>query len=299
MDRHAAQQRLRGSINHRMPPFPCTVLFYSKDDSINGFRINRFEDQASFDKARTMSVAMVRVLLGPEDLADVPDRKLRFIYNKLTPAEQLDDSEIPREELQGLAFGAITNPSAATPYEDKSMTAPDTTAPANPDEAKTKAEAKALELKQKRDAKEKEKADAKAAAAAKRADGVIGTIKAALDTNEGTTATEVLDKLVQKFPDRTREGMSSTVKIQFSRLAKSQKREIINEKIKGRGRVYKFADKGAVPGEVEAEAPAPAPTTATPATPAAAAPATPAPAAEVPAATPATPPAKTAPPKKR
>jgi hypothetical protein len=134
-------------------------------------------------------------------------------------------------------------------------TAPETGTATN---ATTKAEAKAAEAKAKREAREKEKADKKAAAAAKRADGVIGNIKQALEQDSGTTANEILDKLVEKFPDRTRDGMSSTVKIQFSRLAKSTGREIINQKIKGRGRVYKFADKGPIPGEIETEAPAPA-----------------------------------------
>lgn len=278
--RNAAQSKLRGTVNHRMPPFPCNVLFYSKNENIKGYSIIRFADQQSFDKARAMSVAMVRVILTSDDLQDVPESTLRYIYNRLaSDGAELDTTEIPREELQGLVFGVI--PDAATPYEETKMatsTAPETATKSTTDDAAEKRAQAAA-------AKKAEKEAAKAAAAAKRADGVIGTIKAALDTNEGTTSDEILDKLVEKFPDRTREGMSSTVKIQFSRLAKSTNREIINEKIKSRGRVYKFADRGAVPGEVEATeksapAPAPAPTpSTTTATPAPTPTSTPAPAA--------------------
>jgi hypothetical protein len=257
-------QKLRGTINHKMPPFPCNVLAYSKDEKIKGFKVLRFSNQLTFDKFRAMTVAMVRVILTQDDLNDLSDDKLRQIYNQLAPEAELGDSEIPREELQGLTFGIVHDPDAATPYEDTQMgtaTAPDkgTATPAG--DATTKAEAKAADQKAKREQKEAEKAKKKAEAAARRADGVIGTIKSALDTDKGTTANEVLDTLVAKFPDRTREGMSSTVKIQFSRLEKSTGREIINAKIVGRGRVYKFADKGAVPGEVETDAaPAPAAT---------------------------------------
>lgn len=267
-ERNAMQRKLRGSVNHKMPPFPCNVLLYSKDSNIKGFKLIRFSTQAAFDKFRNMTVAMVRVILVEEDLADVSDERLRFIYNQLAPeGQELDTTEIPRNELHGLVFGVIHDPDAATLYEESDMTAATAPETGTPDtaESKTKAEARALEQKQKRELKEKEKADKKASAAAKRADGVIGTIKKALDTAEGTTANEVLDTLVKKFPDRTREGMSSTVKIQFSRLEKSTKRDIINAKIKGRGRVYKFADKGAVQGEIETETPAqtPAPVDAT------------------------------------
>lgn len=263
-ERNAFQANLRGSINHKSPPFPCNVLAYSKDANINGYKIIRFSTQESFDKFRVMTVAMVCVVLVEEDLDRVPESKLRLIYNQhAAKGEELDSTEIPRNELQGLVFGVIHNPDAATPYEETKMgtaTPPETgTAPTTAAEATTKAAAKAAEALAKKQAKEKEKADKKAEAAAKRSDGVIGTIRQALDTETGTTAAEVLDKLVKKFPDRTRDGMSSTVKIQFSRLEKSTGRDIINAKIVGRGRVYKFADKGAVPGVVEVDAPAPAP----------------------------------------
>lgn len=258
------QTRLRGMVNHKMPPFPCNVLAYSKDENIRGFKVLRFNDQASFDHFRTNTVAMVRVLLTEDDLNDLSDDKLRMIYNTLRQEDELGASEIPRNELQGLTFGVIHNPDAATPYEETKMgtaTAPETgtATPATPAvDAATKAEAKAADAKAKRDAKEAEKNKKKQDAAARRADGVIGTIRKALDTEKGTTANEVLNTLVAKFPDRTREGMSSTVKIQFSRLEKSTGRDIINAKIVGRGRVYKFADKGIVPGVVETDTPTPA-----------------------------------------
>jgi hypothetical protein len=257
MERNAAQQQLRGSINHKMPPFPCNVLFYSKNAQNASFKLIRFSDQKSFDSHRNMSIAMVRVILVEEDLNDVPDWTLVRIYNSIqtSKGESPIDGEAPRNELQGLAFGILHDPANATPYEEITMgtsTAPETGTPAN------KTEAKAAERKAALEKKAADKQAKKDAAAAKRADGVIGNIKSALETDTGTTANELLDKLEAKFPDRTREGMSSTVKIQFSRLAKSTGREIVNAKIVGRGRVYKFADKGPIPGVVETEAPAPA-----------------------------------------
>lgn len=297
LERNQAQKNLsslRGSVNHKMPPFPCTVLAYSKSPSVNSFQVILFSDQATFDRYRIMTVAMVRVALSPDDLADVPEDKLRFIYNKIAGQEASlpADSEVPIEELRGLTFGVLKG--AAIPYEEIQMT---TTA--SPEvEAKTKAEADSAAKKAEREAakakKSAEKAQREAERKAKRADGVIGTIKAALDTDAGTTQDEILDKLVAKFPDRTRDGMSSTVKIQFSRLAVSQGRSIINKKIVGRGRVYKFADKGPVQGVEEvAEKPAPAATAAAPAAevPATPVPTTPAPAPAPVAAAPATKPA--------
>lgn len=280
-ERFALQQKLRGAVNHKSPPFPCNVLAYSKDSTVRGFKLLRFSNQESFDKFRVMTVAMVRVILVQEDLDDIPEPTLRYAYNTLEPDNQLDSTEIPRNELQGLVFGVLHNPAAATPFEEIQMgtaTAPDPGTATAAADAKTKAEAKTQEAAAKKAAKEAEKAKKKADALAKRSDGVIGTIRQALDTVEGTTANEVLNKLVAKFPDRTRDGMGSTVKIQFSRLEKSTGRDIINAKIVGRGRVYKFADKGVVPGEVEVETPPAAPPA--PTAPAAAAP--PAPAAPTP-----------------
>lgn len=94
----------------------------------------------------------------------------------------------------------------------------------------------------------------KAELAAKRADGVIGTIKAALEQPQGTTRKEVLETLTQKFPDRDRDGMAVTVGIQFSRLAKSTGKPITSAKVEGRGRVYGFTDTLVLP-KVEAVAP--------------------------------------------
>ena len=114
-------QQLRGSINHKMPPFPCTVLFYSKEPHIKSFRVLTFQDQATFDRARAMSVAMVRVILTAEDLQDVTMDKLVHIFNTCAKdGESIDaDNEIPRNELQDLVFGVIHD--AATPYQERSM----------------------------------------------------------------------------------------------------------------------------------------------------------------------------------
>lgn len=91
----------------------------------------------------------------------------------------------------------------------------------------------------KRQAKATEKAARKAANAAKRADGVIGTIRSMLEQPTGATRKEVLDKLTEKFPTRDPLGMAVTVGIQFSRLAKTHG-VIANYKHTTRGRVYGF-----------------------------------------------------------
>lgn len=91
-----------------------------------------------------------------------------------------------------------------------------------------------------RERKAAEKTARKAANAAKRADGVIGTIKQALQQPNGTTRAEVLATLTSKFPTRDPMGMVVTVGIQFSRLAKSTGVPIDNKVIEGRGRVYGF-----------------------------------------------------------
>jgi hypothetical protein len=49
--RHAMQNRASQSINHKMPPFPCNVLFYSKVANNAAFHLLRFKDQQSFDTA--------------------------------------------------------------------------------------------------------------------------------------------------------------------------------------------------------------------------------------------------------
>lgn len=133
------------------------------------------------------------------------------------------------------------------------QTAPATTEP-------TKAQKLAAERAEKRAAKEAAKAQKKAENAAKRADGVIGTIKAQLSRPEGTTKAETLAALQAKFPDRDAMGMSCTIGIQFSRLSKTT--PVINRKLGDRGRVYGFATTVKFPEEV-AEGPAEKPVTKT------------------------------------
>jgi hypothetical protein len=93
------------------------------------------------------------------------------------------------------------------------------------------------------------KASAAATAPVTKPADVIATIKAHLESKSGGTHAEILDDLVTKFPDRTRDGMHSTVKIQCNRLAKTTGRAVSSKDIQGRGRVYKFEDKGAIPGK--------------------------------------------------
>lgn len=117
---------------------------------------------------------------------------------------------------------------------DKNSTTPEATAP-----TQTKAEALAAERAAKRAEKEAAKEARKAANKAKREDGVIGTIKAALAQPDGVTKSEMLAQLQSKFPDRDPMGMACTVGIQFSRLSKTRK--VVNRKL-DRGRVYGFQD---------------------------------------------------------
>lgn len=95
----------------------------------------------------------------------------------------------------------------------------------------------------------KEMAESKAPAKSEKPAGVIATIKAHLESKSGGTHAEILDDLVKKFPDRTRDGMHRTVKIQCNQLAETTGRAIATRDIQGRGRVYKFQDKGAIPGK--------------------------------------------------
>jgi hypothetical protein len=115
----------------------------------------------------------------------------------------------------------------------------------------TKQEILDQQRRDKRAAKLAEKEARKAANAAKRADGVIGTIRSMLEQPTGATRAEVLAKLTEKFPTRDPLGMAVTVGIQFSRLAKVGG-NISNYKVEGRGRVYGF-DKTLVRPAVVAE----------------------------------------------
>jgi len=106
------------------------------------------------------------------------------------------------------------------------------------------------------------KAEQKAATAAARANGIIGTLYAALCAATGTTKKEILNELAAKFPAKDRDGMAVTVGIQLSRLSKQASPNHPDEFADGRpvrsyvdatrGRVYGFADMLEVP-EVAAE----------------------------------------------
>lgn len=70
-----------------------------------------------------------------------------------------------------------------------------------------------------------------------KADGVIATIRSMLERQGGATRGEILETLVAKFPQRDQAGMSNTVGIQVSRLAKTIG-PIVRAEIAGRGLVY-------------------------------------------------------------
>jgi hypothetical protein len=71
----------------------------------------------------------------------------------------------------------------------------------------------------------------------RKADGVIATIRSMIEREDGATRGEILESLVAKFPQRDQAGMSNTVAIQVSRLAKTIG-PIVKARIADRGLVY-------------------------------------------------------------
>jgi hypothetical protein len=81
-----------------------------------------------------------------------------------------------------------------------------------------------------------------AAAVSERADGVIGSVRLALDTAEGATIDELVTQLKGFFPEKGEEALRSTASTQVSRLAKTTGRKIASEVVEGRGRVYRLTN---------------------------------------------------------
>lgn len=274
LERMERASRLNRPIIH-VDRYPVVAILHSKMAGNTAYEAILFEDQETLRSTKGKTVAQLVVINKVEDLKAVPNAVLDRII-----AERISRQDRPATETEtggdplSLVFDAL--PGVSTPFKESTMADQTEGTTATDGGAKTKAEAQAAERKAAREKKAAEKEAAKKARIEARGNGVIGTIKKALDTKAGTTQEEVLDELVKKFPDRTREGMSSTVKIQFSRLAKSTGRAIHNAAIEGRGRVYKFEDQGPVPGKVvepAAKAPETPAEPKAPATPAAAAPA--------------------------
>lgn len=237
------------NINKPTPALPAVGILFSKNGG-SAYDIIRFDTERQLGRTRALTIAAIRIVEDAHDTQDIPEPVLRIIYNTSRPdfpVNSFPDTPENRELIVQLIH------QLATPYEDSSMseTANATT---EQKEAKTKAEAKAQERAAKKAEREAQKAKEKAEREAKRGNGVIGNIKQLLDTDKGVTVEEALDHLVTKFPERTRDGMASTVKIQFSRLAKSTGKPITSAKVEGRGRVYGFTDTLVLP-KVEAVAP--------------------------------------------
>lgn len=230
---------------------PVTALRFSRENS-TAFELVTFTEIQSFVRWLANTIGVIRLVSGQvSELVDVPTPVLLTIYNSTradTPLDRFRDRKTAEARTAEVLMGL------AVKWEDSEM------AKAEAATGQTATEAKALEKKAAREAKAVAKTaekEAKAKAAAeKRAGGVIGTIRKRLESKSGATQSEILDDLVTKFPDRTRDGMSSTVKIQCSRLAKTLNREIATKEVVERGRVYKFVDAGPIPGkEVVKEAP--------------------------------------------
>lgn len=274
--------------------YPATVLQFNKNQNHIVADVITFSSAEQLVYFLSNAMGAFRLVTGQvQELSDVPTPTLLVLFNRTRGDKPLDRF---RDRKSAEARTAEVIMSLAVKFEETQMAEAQKTADTSAQDAEAKAKAKA-DAKAKKDAAKAQEKEKKAKElAAKRADGVIGTIKSFLESKSGATVAEVIEALVKKFPNRTRDGMLSTTKIQFSRLAKSTKRTIVNKEIKDRGRVYKFEDKGPIPGkEVVKTAPTPetpaprkgrknaanatAPATETPATP----PAPPAPpAAETP-----------------
>jgi hypothetical protein len=88
----------------------------------------------------------------------------------------------------------------------------------------------------------KKKGEASKARAAKggvKKVGIIDTILEAMASENGASTKEILDKLQKKFPERDRDGMETTVRIQVTRLPKKFNFILKRTKDEKRGLVYK------------------------------------------------------------
>lgn len=238
--------------------FPVTILFFNHVNSTDAtHEVVTFNEANELVAYLANTMAASRVVTGqPKELVDVPTQTLLGIFNRTRGESPLDRF---RDRKSAETRTAEVVMSLAVPFTETQMAKQEAAATGT-----TSTEAKAAERKAAREKKAAEKAAAKETAKkereAKRAGGIIGTIKSFLESKTGGTQAEILDKLVEKFPDRSKDGMMSTVKIQCSRLAKTTGREISAKEIQGRGRVYKFVDAGPIPGkEVVKEAPKPEP----------------------------------------
>lgn len=267
--RHALQtshveKPIVARINDTSPTCPCVALRFSTTNDV-AYELIKFETLKQFNDWRVMSVGAVRVIRSATDLADVPTTVLLSIFNRSRHRGDRVDEPIARfrdrASAESRTFDVIFD--VTTPFQESQMEQAKATS-----EATTKAEAKAQERKAAKDTKAAAKATETAAKEAAKVDrtsnGVIGNIKAVLESDNGGTVNEILAVLTNKFPERTADGMKSTVKIQTSRLAKTTGRKIVSAEIQGRGRVYKFADKGEIPGERVVEQAAPEVPAATP-----------------------------------
>ena len=233
------------------------TLRYFADLGNTGFEVvtlATLTDKRAFQGARTGKFILVT---QPSDLAVVPTPTLLAVFNayrktqKEAPLDRFRDAATAQTRVYAI-LATLAKPFTAPTAPEGTMSA--TAAPEKPKaSAKLTDDQKAANAKARADikaAKDAEKASKKSAAKAEKGPGVIGTIKAMIDTKNGTTLAEFLEEATAAFPDRQVDAMSTTFRIQSSRLAKTLGRNIISAEIEGReGRVYKFADQGAIPGK--------------------------------------------------
>lgn len=71
--------------------------------------------------------------------------------------------------------------------------------------------------------------------------GVINTIIRQMGRKHGATVEEILDHLVEKFPERKRESMNTTVRIQIGKWPKANGVAVTKTNNPKRGKVYKIS----------------------------------------------------------
>lgn len=233
------------------------TLRYFAESGNTGFEVvtlATLTDKRAFMVARTGKFVLVT---QPSDLAVVPTPTLLALFNsyrktqKEAPLDRFRDAATAQTRVYAV-LAALATPFTAPTAPEGTMTA--VAAPEKPKaSAKLTDEQKAANLKARTDAKaakDAEKADKKAAAKGAKAPGVIMTIYGLFDTDKGATLSEFLAVAKAKFPERDPNSMSTTFRIQSSRLTVTHGKKIHSAEIEGReGRVYKFVDRGPIPGK--------------------------------------------------
>jgi hypothetical protein len=226
---------------------PRLILRHSAAQNNDAFEIVTVANTDQMRDYKARYVGRFVEVTGPDSLADVPVNILLAVFNKTRGDKPLDRFR-DRQTAERRAFEVISG--LATPYEvqiqENTVSTESTAAKGGKRKNKKAAEAAAEGGEQTAVASE---------TPAPKPVGVIGTVKELLSRPEGASIDEIVEVCKVRFPDRPEDGMRSTAKIQSSRLAKSEGVAINAYLVKGRGRVYRFANVE-LPSELEIEVPA-------------------------------------------